>query len=453
MPKITDYGALGATPAAGDQFVLVDVSDTSQSADGTTKRLDADYLVLGDGSLATVTGGGTIALGGYTLTLSADATIDLSGGSLTITAGNVTFSTAGTLDLNSQTLTLTASTGGGTLNLNGKTLAIATGNLTVTANAAGTALTVNEDGTLSLGGNTLEINDGNVTITEGTLDLNAETLTVTATTGGGTLNLGGFTLTMPKTGTVVTGTGTDGRVAAWSGDANTLAATTLAKSGAGVLTLSAAGGYTLTVPKTGTVVVGTGTTGRVAKFSDANTLTADTLAKTGAGVLTLEAASDYTATVAKTGTVAMTSDVVGSPVVFFFQTGAAVIETGHNWATEASYEIGESTTNVTYSHAHHPLYIDKSWFSGTWECKLYMAWDDSASSHEVYLRDLTNASDIISTAAPTISTTSFTGAAGANLDTYTSADIFSSLGTGGAWYGLGHEGGQLLTAYLVFTQA
>ncbi|MCB0126720.1 MAG: hypothetical protein KDE58_30890 [Caldilineaceae bacterium] len=74
-------------------------------------------------------------------------------------------------------------------------------------------------------------------------------------TGGGSIVTGGYTLTVPKTGTVPVGTGTDGRVAQWSGDANTLAASTLAKTGAGVLTLSAAGAYTLTVPATGTAVL------------------------------------------------------------------------------------------------------------------------------------------------------------------------------------------------------
>ena len=122
-------------------------------------------------------------------------------------------------------------------------------------------------------------------------------------TGNGTIVTGGFTLTVPKTGTVPVGTGTDGRIAQWSGDANTLAASTLAKTGAGVLTLAAAGAYTLTVPKTGTAIVGTGTDGRVAVFSgDGNTLAAATLAKSGAGLLTLSAAGAYTLTIPATGT-------------------------------------------------------------------------------------------------------------------------------------------------------
>lgn len=454
MPKLTSLTSLSATPSASDKFVIVDVSDTSQGATGSTKALDADYVVLADGSSASVTGGGTIALGGYTVTFSDGATIDLSGGTLTITAGNVTFTTGGTLDLNSQTLTLTASTGGGTLNLNGRTFTVATGNVTLTGDAAGVNLTVSSSGTLDLNGNALDVADGNVNLTAGTLDLNGETLTVTATTGGGTLNLAGYTLTMPKTGTVATGTGTSGRVASWS-DTNTLAAATLAKSGAGVLTLSAGSAYTLTVPKTGTVPVGTGTDGRVAKWSgDANTLAADTLAKTGAGVLTLAAASDYTATVASTGTVAMTSDIVGSPVVFPLISGAPLFFNGTvSWASQPTIEVGDSSTNVTWSD-HISVYIDKSWFSGTWNAKLVAAWTGNSAGSAIYLRDLTNASDIISEASATLTGHTFTSAAGANLSEYVSSDFFSSMGSGGAWYGFAWKSGaSILNAYIVLYQS
>ncbi len=62
------------------------------------------------------------------------------------------------------------------------------------------------------------------------------------------------TLTLANSGTAVVGTGTATRLAEWS-DANTIAASTLSKTGAGVLTLSAAGAYTLTIPTTGTVAL------------------------------------------------------------------------------------------------------------------------------------------------------------------------------------------------------
>lgn len=124
-------------------------------------------------------------------------------------------------------------------------------------------------------------------------------------TGGGTIALGGFTFTVPKTGTGVVGSGTATRLSEWS-DANTLTASTLIKSGAGVLTLSASGAFTFTVPKTGTAATGTGTAGRVAEWvTDANTLQASTLAKTGAGVLTLAASSAFTLTVPATGTASL----------------------------------------------------------------------------------------------------------------------------------------------------
>lgn len=96
--------------------------------------------------------------------------------------------------------------------------------------------------------------------------------------GAGVLTLsadGAYTLTVPKTGTVPVGTGTAGRIAEWVTDANTIQASTLVKSGAGVLTLNAAGAYTLTVPETGTAVLRSGafTSTRIPYASDANTLT------------------------------------------------------------------------------------------------------------------------------------------------------------------------------------
>jgi hypothetical protein len=44
--KITELPELGTTPAAGDWLVVVDVSDTSESAEGTTKKvLKSDALI------------------------------------------------------------------------------------------------------------------------------------------------------------------------------------------------------------------------------------------------------------------------------------------------------------------------------------------------------------------------------------------------------------------------
>jgi len=69
----------------------------------------------------------------------------------------------------------------------------------------------------------------------------------------------GQTYTLSATGgTVPIGTGTTGRVAEWA-TTSTLQAATLAKTGAGLLTMSSAGDYTLTVPTTGTTALGAGT--------------------------------------------------------------------------------------------------------------------------------------------------------------------------------------------------
>lgn len=90
------------------------------------------------------------------------------------------------------------------------------------------------------------------------------------------------------------------------GNRVTLTNSSLTVSGGGDVTLSAASNFTLTIPKTGTVPVGTGTAGRIAEWvTDANTMQASTLIKSGAGVLTLAAAADFTLTIPATGTAAL----------------------------------------------------------------------------------------------------------------------------------------------------
>lgn len=122
------------------------------------------------------------------------------------------------------------------------------------------------------------------------------------------------------------------------GNRITLTNTDLSVSGGGALTLSAAGAYTLTIPKTGTVPVGTGTAGRIAEWvTDANTVQASTLAKTGAGVLTLSAAANYTLTVPATGTAAL----LATANVF---TAAQTFGSGTN--TEIT--IASATNNAVY---------------------------------------------------------------------------------------------------------
>jgi hypothetical protein len=77
--KVSELTSLGSAPADTDVIPVVDVSDTSQAASGTLKKLAASYLAKTDGTAATITGGGTVALGGYTLTVGATGTASLSG--------------------------------------------------------------------------------------------------------------------------------------------------------------------------------------------------------------------------------------------------------------------------------------------------------------------------------------------------------------------------------------
>lgn len=251
MTKISTLTSLSSTPASGDQIAIVDTSDTGQGPSGSTKKIGAAYFTLADGSVALVTGGGTIALGGYTLTIGSSGTVDLNGNGIDL-SGNLT-GTGGVFNAATNTLTLTGS---------------------LTSGA----------GTLALGGQTL------------TIDTSA------SITGGGTLELDTFTLTVPTTGTAVVGTGTADRVASWS-DANTIAASSLAKTNTGILTLTSdTSDVTITFPVTGTAVVGTGTASRIASWSDGNTVEASTLIKSGVGVLTLDCGDAYTITVNSAGT-------------------------------------------------------------------------------------------------------------------------------------------------------
>lgn len=61
--KISGLSALGAAPASGDLFAIVDVSDTTQSAQGSTKKLTAANL------LALVTGTGNNFTAAQSITL------------------------------------------------------------------------------------------------------------------------------------------------------------------------------------------------------------------------------------------------------------------------------------------------------------------------------------------------------------------------------------------------
>jgi hypothetical protein len=46
MGKIVDQSAIGTNLAAGDLFTLVDISDTAQSAAGTSKKISTTNLFV-----------------------------------------------------------------------------------------------------------------------------------------------------------------------------------------------------------------------------------------------------------------------------------------------------------------------------------------------------------------------------------------------------------------------
>ncbi len=147
-----------------------------------------------------------------------------------------------------------------------------------------------------------------------TIDDRVAALLVAGTGISLSYNDAGNALTISNTGGTVGGTGTAGRLMQWASGGADAENSTLAKTGAGVLTLSvastqtitigsgggtlnlaggvltlgpdlttsgggsgitlsASGAYTLTIPKTGSAIVGTGGAIGVAYFSDSNTIT------------------------------------------------------------------------------------------------------------------------------------------------------------------------------------
>ena len=67
MSKISAYSDLAEAPASTDEFVIVDKSDTSISASGTTKKVQAQYLTISDAS-TTVKGKVELATDAETIT-------------------------------------------------------------------------------------------------------------------------------------------------------------------------------------------------------------------------------------------------------------------------------------------------------------------------------------------------------------------------------------------------
>lgn len=83
--KTSALTALSAQPASNDLIPIVDVSDTTQAASGSLKKITAAYFVQTTGTVVTITGGGTISLGGFTLTVPATGSAALLGTANTFT--------------------------------------------------------------------------------------------------------------------------------------------------------------------------------------------------------------------------------------------------------------------------------------------------------------------------------------------------------------------------------
>lgn len=138
-----------------------------------------------------------------------------------------------------------------------------------------------------------------------------------------------FALTVVKSGTVVVGTGTAGQVSYWS-DANTLAAANLKVSGSNVLTVAADYTATLTVPFTGRA--------HVAKVSG--------LAASAAISMDWNSGSYFTLTPNQTATITPSNGFVGQKVTLVILTSGTSSYTltfGGNFKSAGTLATGTST--------------------------------------------------------------------------------------------------------------
>lgn len=87
VEAISALTALGAAPATGDLLVLVDISDTSQSVNGTTKRMTVANLFTGPTFTGLTTASGGLAIAGGSAAAGRIYT--------TATDGTIIFSAAG----------------------------------------------------------------------------------------------------------------------------------------------------------------------------------------------------------------------------------------------------------------------------------------------------------------------------------------------------------------------
>lgn len=149
------------------------------------------------------------------------------------------------------------------------------------------------------------------------------------------------------------GTGTAGRMALWDTGGADITNSTLAKSGAGVLTLSASSAFTLTVPATGTAVLGTGSADGVAIWTGTNTVAAS-------GHLFVDESSNRVGI----GTLSpgKTLDVNGQAIIG----GGLIVASLASGLTASAGEIHASdiiTSDLGFRAGGNPTYAIGSWAS------------------------------------------------------------------------------------------
>lgn len=316
--KLPDLVALSVAPDAGDLFYVVDISDTTDSAQGTSKKVTRSLMVTGlaasgaNSDITSLTGLTTplsVAQGGSgaaTLTgiLKGSGTSAFT--AVTAPSGTI----VGTTD--SQALTnktyngLTVTTTTGTLTLANSSSIITSGGNAITFTSTGTTgVTLPTSGTLS----TLA---GSEALTNKTIN----GMTVTSSTGT-------FTLTNAKTLAV--------------SDSTTLATNTITLGGGQVITFSASNALSLlstgtsvmTFPTaTDTVVTLAATQALTGKTINGNTLTSGS--------------STYTGTAAQTYTFPTTSATIA-------RTDAANTFTGHQTIEGVTTAGATGTSNLVFS--------------------------------------------------------------------------------------------------------
>ena len=150
----------------------------------------------------------------------------------------------------------------------------------------------------------------------------------------------------------LSGSGTTNRIAQWTGSAS-LGDSTLIKTGAGVLTLSAAADYTLTVPATGTGAMGAGavtvTSTNNATIAD-HTHAATSSSNPGAAARLLASDANGYLRLTRIGlnkTPTSALDVVGQSVLNYSATSAAANAIGTTALLTKTADADDARTNAT----------------------------------------------------------------------------------------------------------